>query len=388
LEPMDLSRNERRLVELIFVGKKIARVDLAERSGMTGASVTRLIGRLIEIGLLIEVVERTGAQGQPRRLLSLRADRYLSAGITFSVSRMEVAIVDLAGKILTSLSVDIETSTALSVAGAAQAAIAVMLADLGMPKDRLLGVGCSVPGNFGTMSNILKAHSFFPAFDDGEADQAFKATFEAPYYIENDGTAAALGEYVFGGRIPQPDPMFFIHIGHGVGGGAVIDGRPYRGVNGNACLPGVLYPYDQPRPSGQDLFATLNGAGFAIHDFVDLERLPDSAEVALGAWVERAGKQLSETVRVATAMFDPALIVLGGRLPELVTDKLVGAISSQPILGPSRGLEVAAVEASRLGPRAGAIGAACIPFFASLFSAAVADDGSPYLNGRKPKSRP
>ncbi|UIY27853.1 ROK family protein (plasmid) [Rhizobium leguminosarum] len=218
------------------MGKKIARVDLAERSGMTGASVTRLIGRLIEIGLLIEVVERTGAQGQPRRLLSLRADRYLSAGITFSVSRMEVAIVDLAGKILTSRSVDIETSTALSVAGAAQAAIAAMLADLGTPKDRLLGVGCSVPGNFGTMSNILKAHSFFPAFDDGEADQAFKATFEAPYYIENDGTAAALGEYVFGGRIPQPDPMFFIHIGHGVGEGRLsTDDRTAVSMETPAC---------------------------------------------------------------------------------------------------------------------------------------------------------
>jgi len=238
------------------------------------------------------------------------------------------------------------------------------------------------------MSNILKAHSFFPAFDDGGADNAFKATFEAPYYIENDGTAAALGEYVFGGRSLQPDPMFFIHIGHGVGGGAVIDGRPYRGANGNACLPGVLYPYDLPRPSGQDLFATLNDAGFVIHDFPDLERLPDRAKAALESWIERAGKQLSETVRVATAMFDPALIVLGGRLPELLTDKLMSAISSQSILGPSRGLQAAPVEASRLGPRAGAIGAACIPFFASLFSAAVADDGSPYLNGRKPRSRP
>lgn len=384
---MDLSRNERRLVELIFVSKKIARVDLAERSGMTGASVTRLIGRLIEMGLLVEVAERTGAQGQPRRLLSLQADRYLSAGITFSVTRMEVAIVDLAGKILASRSVGIETSSALSVAKAAQAAITAMLADLNAPKDRLLGIGCSVPGNFGTMSSILKAHSFFPAFDDGGADDAFKATFEAPYYIENDGTAAALGEYVFGGRIPQPDPMFFIHIGHGVGGGAVIDGRPYRGFNGNACLPGVLYPYDLPRPSGQDLFATLNEAGFVVHDFPDLERLPDRAGAALEIWIERAGKQLGETVRVATAMFDPALIVLGGRLPELVTNKLMSAISSQPILGPSRGLQAAPVDASRLGPRAGAIGAACIPFFASLFSAAVADDGSPYLNGRKPKSR-
>ncbi|CDN57649.1 ROK family protein (plasmid) [Neorhizobium galegae bv. officinalis bv. officinalis str. HAMBI 1141] len=385
---MDLSRNERRLIELIFVSKKIARVDLAERSGMTGASVTRLIGRLIEMGLLIEVAERTGAQGQPRRLLSLRADRYLSAGITFSVTRMEVAIVDLAGRILASRSVGIETSSASFVAKAAQAAITAMLVDLDAPKDRLLGIGCSVPGNFGTMSSILKAHSFFPAFDDGGADNAFRATFEAPYYIENDGTAAALGEYVFGGRIPQPDPMFFIHIGHGVGGGAVIDGRPYRGVNGNACLPGVLYPYDQPRPSGQDLFATLNKAGFVVHDFPDLQRLPERANATLESWIERAGKQLRETVRVATAMFDPALIVLGGRLPELVTDKLMSAISSQPILGPSRGLEAAPVVASRLGPRAGAIGAACIPFFASLFSAAVADDGSPYLNGRKPRSRP
>ncbi|PBB24356.1 ROK family transcriptional regulator [Mesorhizobium sp. WSM4307] len=387
MKRLDLSRNQRRLVELIFVGKEVARVELAERSGMTGASITRLIADLIEMGLLIEVAERTGAQGQPRRRLSLRADRLLSAGITFSVSHMEVAIVDLAGKILASRSVDIETSTALSVARAAQVTIAVMLADLGVFKDRFLGIGCSVPGNFGTMSNILKAHSFFPAFDDGEADKAFKATFEAPYYIENDGTAAALGEYVFGGRIPQPDPMFCIHIGHGVGGGVVIDGRPYRGVNGNACLPGVLYPYDHPRPSGQDLLAILNEAGFVVGDFPDLEHLPDKAEATLEVWVERAGEQLREAVRVVTAMFDPALIVLGGRLPEPVTNKLVSAILRQPILGPSRGLQAAPVEASRLGPRAGAIGAACIPFFAALFSAAVADDGSPYLNGRKPKTR-
>jgi hypothetical protein len=32
-------------------------------------------------------------------------------------------------------------------------------------------------------------------------------------------------------------------------------------------------------------------------------------------------------------MFGPALIVLGGRLPELVTDRLLRAISGQPILG-------------------------------------------------------
>ncbi|MFW8642830.1 ROK family protein [Rhizobium beringeri] len=72
------------------------------------------------------------------------------------------------------------------------------------------------------------------------ADQAFKATFEAPYYIENDGTSAALGEYVFGGRIPQPDPMFFIHIGHGVGGGQLsTDDRTAVSMETPAC-PGSV----------------------------------------------------------------------------------------------------------------------------------------------------
>ena len=38
--------NERRLVELIFRRGRIARVDLAEATDMTGASVTRLVAGL------------------------------------------------------------------------------------------------------------------------------------------------------------------------------------------------------------------------------------------------------------------------------------------------------------------------------------------------------
>ncbi len=218
-----LSLNERRLIEMISMQGEIARVDLTQRSGMTGASVTRLTAGLIEMGLLSEEPERTGAQGQPRRLLRLRADRFIAAGVTFSLSRMEVAVVNLAGSVLASRSLSVDATTASRVATGAQGAVQSMVADLSIDQSRLVGIGCSVPGNFGTVSHLLKAHPFFPAFEDSGAVEAFRDSFDIPCYVENDGAAAALGEYVFGRGGEADDPLLFIHIGHGVGGGVIIE---------------------------------------------------------------------------------------------------------------------------------------------------------------------
>ncbi|WP_234840776.1 ROK family transcriptional regulator [Sinorhizobium meliloti] len=378
-----LSLNERRLIEMISMQGEIARVDLTQRSGMTGASVTRLTAGLIEMGLLSEEPERTGAQGQPRRLLRLRADRFIAAGVTFSLSRMEVAVVNLAGSVLASRSLSVDATTASGVATGAQGAVQSMVADLSMDQSRLVGIGCSVPGNFGTVSHLLKAHPFFPAFEDSGAVEAFRDSFDIPCYVENDGAAAALGEYVFGRGGEADDPLLFIHIGHGVGGGVIIDGRLYRGAHGNACLPGVLYPYDLPRPSGQDLLVCLSRAGFPVTDFDGIPGLPHDARPELDAWVKRAAAQLRQAVRVATGFFDPALIVIGGRLPLDLNERLAAAILVEPMEGPSRGLLVAPVVASRLGAQAGAIGAACIPLFATFFSGAVSDGGSTHINGRR-----
>ncbi|MCA1408707.1 ROK family transcriptional regulator [Ensifer sp. IC3342] len=383
----ELSLNERRLVELIFKNKGVARVELAQLSGMTGATVTRLIASLLDLGLITEEPDRSGAQGQPRRLLQLQARRFFAAGVTFSVTRMEVVVIDLSGSILATRSMEVLTGRPEEVAEAAQTAVDNMLAELSILKSDVLGIGVSVPGNFGTASNLLKAHPFFPAFEDGRAIEAFQKAFDVPCHVENDGTSAALGEYVFASENVVHDPLFFLHIGHGVGGGAVIDGKPYGGAHGNACLPGVLYPYDQPRPSGQDLLANLKKAGFHLRDFEDMGAIPPAAHSTVSEWIRRAGAQLRQSVRIATAFFDPARIVVGGRLPGDLNERLVETILSVPIEGPSRGLPTAPVSVSRLGVHASAVGAGCVPFFRAFFTGAVANSGSTYLNGRRPVPR-
>ena len=53
--------------------------------------------------------------------------------------------------------------------------------------------------------------------------------------LENDANAAALGEYAVNGD--DTDSFVLITIGTGVGGGVIIDGKPYRGFN---CAGGEL----------------------------------------------------------------------------------------------------------------------------------------------------
>lgn len=51
-----------------------------------------------------------------------------------------------------------------------------------------------------------------------------------PIAVDNDANVAALGEYCFGaGR--GSNPMFWINMGSGIGGGLVVDGAIYHGVS-------------------------------------------------------------------------------------------------------------------------------------------------------------
>ena len=297
---------------------------------------------------------------------------------------MEVAILDLTGRIAATRTIDIVDQPSAGVAETAQAAIHDMRTGLRTGKDRLIGVGCALPGNFGTFVTDLKAHELFSDFDEDRTFKAFTDVLDMPFHFENDGSAAALGEHVFGRQDDDGPSMSFIHIGHGVGGGAVVDGRLFRGVHGNACLPGVLFPYAAPRPSGQDLINCLADGGIALEDFDHLDRVGERGKALIGDWTERAGVQLRQAVRAVSGFFDPSMIVVGGRLPTWLNARLVEMILADPIEGPSRGLTTAPVRASSFGPEVGAVGAACIPMFESFFGGSRSETSSPYLDGQRP----
>ena len=60
-----------------------------------------------------------------------------------------------------------------------------------------------------------------------------------PVFIDNDANVAALAEACSGGEIVVENLVMFT-VGTGVGGGLVLDGRPYRGATGAAAELGHI----------------------------------------------------------------------------------------------------------------------------------------------------
>ncbi len=362
-----LSLNERRLIELVATRGPIARTDLSDQLALTGATVTRTVAALDELGLFDEHPDRQGADGPPKRLLRLRSRRFFAAGLTFSRKSIELAVLDLAGHIVGRESVGIAQQPALSVAESAAATLTRLLADLDVPRESLVGMACAMPINFGPGGRTVTAHGVFDELVDPAVMDRFLATFDMPILLENDAKTSAIGEHVYGRQPGDGRSLFLLHLAHGVGGGVVADGVPFYGANGNACLPGFLYPVDRPRPSGLDLIETLIAAGYALEDFGDIEPLIGACP-EVDAWIARAGEQLARAVVAVTGFIDPTVIVVGGRMPHQINRRLVERIVAVSGAGPSRGIDNAPVRASSLGPEGGALGAACLPLYERFFN--------------------
>ncbi len=366
-----LSRNERRLIELIFRNKGIARVDLARAVDLTGASVTRLVAGLLQEHVLEETVssETQRSRGQPRKRLALQRSRFCSAGFYVLSESVEAVFVNFAGEILAQRSIPWEEITAKALIDIIGDTTGSFVGEAKQRDLTFLGIGLGLPGNFGTARDHLTAHEVFPLLDGPAVRNSLQDRTEWDIYLENDGTAAALGEYLFGGH--SVETLFLLHVGYGLGGGAVLDGRPYRGAHGNACLPGALFPYGQPRPTLQDFEAQIGVTGRQYSTLLNDKALADHIVSQVESWAQRAAEQLEQVVRLTSGLFDPEKIVLGGALPASVLQTLGRMLTEQDIEGPSRGLTVAPVVATALGELNGPIGAASIPFFERFFPGSI-----------------
>ncbi|MCR9196539.1 MAG: ROK family transcriptional regulator [Hyphomonas sp.] len=378
----DLTFNERQLFELVHRGSHISRAEIAEITNLTPPTVSRLVSRLLEIGLLSERADRSGQLGQPRRQLAVNKGQAFSVGVNFMRGRFDLSIIDIAGDVAFVETAEIDDITPHCIARAASDQLDVALARTGIDHARLIGAGFSLPGGFAEDGETLIAHSYFEPLDQMRLAPIFGEALGLRCSVDTDGACAALGEFLYGLGTDH-DTFFFVHIGHGVGGGMIIDGRLYRGPHGNASKPGVLFPYEGPRPSGQDLVETLQAAGIAIQDIADLSEVGAEAQPTIDAWIDRASDQLATLSRVITGFFDPQVIFVGGRLPEAINARLVDRISGVALPGPSRGLKNAPVRVSKLGSRSGVLGAASLPVFDTFFPGSIHQAGNAYVNGRR-----
>lgn len=98
-------------------------------------------------------------------------------------------------------------------------------------KPAAIGVSFGGPVNFTTGTVRLSHH--VAGWENIALKQLLEAEFGVPASVDNDANIAALGEHRFGaGR--GYDSLFYITVSTGIGGGWILNGKPWRGTAGMA----------------------------------------------------------------------------------------------------------------------------------------------------------
>ena len=231
-------------------------------------------------------------------------------------------------------------------------------------------VGLGIPGSLSPVDGrVRNANS--TCLNGQPLREDLERRLGRPVRIDNDANCFALSE-ARDGAAAGARVVFGVILGTGVGGGLVIDGRPWRGANGIAGEWGHNpLPWPQagewPGPrcwcgrhgcietwlSGPGWHASLGALadgfddaaaiGAALADAAPDEPRGRRARLALERWHERLARALAAVVN----LLDPDVIVLGGGLsalpgtPQAMAARLAPLVFADrlatPVVGPRHG---------------------------------------------------
>jgi glucokinase len=111
--------------------------------------------------------------------------------------------------------------------------------DLGDEPDRLKAVSLVVPGTVNVEKGTVVKAPNLPCLDGFPLAAAITNNLQLPAILENDANAAAVGE-MWQGAAQGCRTIICVTLGTGVGGGIILDGELWRGVDGAAAEIGHM----------------------------------------------------------------------------------------------------------------------------------------------------
>src|SRR3954451_264276 len=231
-------RNRRRVLSALRVAGITSRAELARRTGLSRTTVSSLIADLVRDGLVAERVDHTaapGAQGgRPPVLVSLDRRAGAAVGVDFGKSHVTVAVADLGHTVLAEMRRKLPGDhEAASDLGVAAELVDAALAEAGMDRSLILGVGMGLPGPVDADTGMIGSSSILPGWVGITAARAMSDRLNLPVRVDNDANLGALAEHLWGAGVSASD-MVYIKVAPGIGAGLVLGGRLYVGVGGTA----------------------------------------------------------------------------------------------------------------------------------------------------------
>jgi predicted NBD/HSP70 family sugar kinase len=359
------------LFQLIRSGAATTRPELTRLTGLSRSAVGQRVSALIAAGLVTESEPVASTGGRPPTRLRFTAESGLVLAADLGVTHCRIAVSTLDGSPLAELAA--EKPIALGpdvILEWLVERVVDLVAEAGRDAGDIRGIGIGVPGPVEFSAGRAVQPPIMPGWDGVPIPARLHPRFPVPILVDNDVNIMAVGEY--GAHWSDTaDDLLFVKVGTGIGCGIVVGGDIHRGAQGAAGDIGHIEVQGhqdvrchcgntgcvEAVAGGEALAHRLRDLGYDCPDARGVTRLVRGGNADAIRLVRDAGRSIGEVLAGLVNAFNPAVIVVGGDIAEAHTPLLAGVrevIYRRSTALATRGLELVA---SRLGDRAGVVGA-------------------------------
>ena len=319
---------------------------LSDAIGASVPTVTKLIGELMDEGFMTDLGKSGTSGGRRPSIYGLNAEAGYFVGIDMRNTHACIAVTDFKGGLL-AFKDDIPFKMSANEQAVHDIAslIREFISKENLEWNKIMGLGVSIPGRVNPTTGYSNNY-------DLENHRTITKILEEDLGIhvalENDSRAMTYGEYLGGGL--KEKNMLFVNVSWGLGMGIIVDGRLYYGTsgfsgefghfplldNGQMCRCGKIGCLETGA-SGSALVRMIGeklSAGRAsvlaakykaegkvnLIDIFDAVRSEDTLAIET---VEKLGINLGKGLAGLINIFNPQLVVIGGKVATAAGDYLM-----------------------------------------------------------------
>ncbi|WEO99689.1 ROK family transcriptional regulator [Streptomyces sp. FXJ1.172] len=212
----------------------LTRSEVARRTSLSPAAVTKAVRPLMELGYLVEGVDEEArpAVGRPASLVWVDGGSALFIGIKVTGDEIIAVLADLCCRVRISRHLRLTDREPQAVLPALTALVQELLTEADGFGVRVRGVGIAISGDVDRTDGVVRYSPFLEWRDVPLAEIARTAT-GLPVTVDNDVRALTVAEHWFGAGVGLSD-FALVTVGAGIGCGLVVHGRVVSGAHGVA----------------------------------------------------------------------------------------------------------------------------------------------------------
>ena len=358
--------------------------DLGKELNFSVPTVTKMVGELIEDGIVMDFGKMETPGGRRPNIHGLNQSSGYFIGVDISQKRVHIGLINFKGDLIDEqMDISFEEAHPHERFERLCEIIEDFMSHTVVPRDKILSIGINISGRVNPQTG--HSYSFF-YFDERPLTEMFEEKLGIDVSIDNDSRAMAYGEYIKG-RVQAEKNIIYVNVGWGLGLGIIVNGQLYYGKSGFSGEFGHITAFEneilchcgkkgclETEASGSALYRKFleklhNGQSslltqqkenedeITLNDIIDVALQEDILAIEL---IEEVGNTLGKHVAGLINLFNPELVIIGGTLAN-AGDYLILPLRSA-IKKYSLNLvnKDSSIKVSKLGDKAGLLGASLL----------------------------